>query len=331
MRRAAGALLCLAAATGGCGSSSPSGKTSGPGAIRTAATHPAAPRPSAHLVAHSLGALPAAAQLPAVAALSDGRVLVMGGLDAADASVDRVLVIGRHGGAQALATLPQALHDAAGAALGDRAYFIGGGNAGATSSRILRVTPDGRITSEGSLPVGMSDVSAATVGHTIYVVGGFTGTVPLRSILAYTPPRRLQTVAGLPHPVRYAAVAAVGTRVLVAGGTVDGAPTDAVYAFDTASGHLRRIARLPVVLTHAAGASLNGRFYVIGGRTTATGGQQSTIYAIDPVTGAVRSAGHLPLALSDASAASLADRIVLVGGVDSTGGVHSGILGLRPR
>jgi hypothetical protein len=90
-----------------------------------------------------------------------------------------------------------------------------------------------------------------------------------------------------------------------------------------------RIARLPQPLTHAAGAALGGRFYVLGGRGDTTGTQTASILAVDPASGRIRHAGRLPLALSDLGAASFAGHITALGGVDTGGGVHDEIWTLR--
>ena len=57
---------------------------------------------------------------------------------------------------------------------------------------------------------------------------------------------------------------------------------------------MRQIGELPYPLTHAAGASLNGWFYVIGGRGESLSDQRASILAVDPHSGAVHAAGRLP-------------------------------------
>jgi YVTN family beta-propeller protein len=330
VRSSAAILTTAALVLGGCGAGStspPSGTTSG--APATGGAHARAS--SVRLVVRRAGTLPAAVQLPAVAGMANGSALVMGGLDAADASVDNVVSVGAGGVARVVGRLPAALHDGAAAAIGSTAFFIGGGDAGAGKPEILRVSAGGGVRSAGRLPVGASDVEAAAVGRSIYLVGGYTGTVPLRSIFAIDAGGKVRAVAELPHPLRYAAVAAVGGRVLIAGGTSGSSATSDVFAFDPATARVRRIARLPNPLTHAAGAALGGRFYVIGGRGDSLTSQHRAILSIDPATGRIRRAGVLPAALSDTGAASFADHITVVGGRDSGGTVHASILRLSIR
>jgi hypothetical protein len=134
----------------------------------------------------------------------------------------------------------------------------------------------------------------------------------------------------MPRPLRYAAVAAVGGAVLIAGGTSGTAARREVLRFDPRTGRVTRIARLPTALTHAAGAALDGRFYVLGGRGDTPGTQSAAILAVDADSGRVRHAGRLPLALSDLGAASFAGHVTALGGVDAAGGVHDEIWTLRP-
>jgi hypothetical protein len=262
--------------------------------------------------------LPTAVQLPALA-VDAGGVLALGGLNASDESTANVVLI-EQGHARRVGNLPQALHDAAAAGINGQAYFFGGG-ASTASSAILRVTQTGLSTLAGRLPLGASDVEAATIANTAYVVGGYAETEPLRTIVAFTPGRGARVVAQMPRPLRYAAVAAVGDRLLIAGGTSGIIPQRAILSFDPASGAVRQIGLLPVAITHAAGASLGGHFYVLGGRAADLSSQRRSIFAIDPTSGIVQKAGDLPRALSDLGAASLPGHILLVGGREAAGTV----------
>jgi N-acetylneuraminic acid mutarotase len=162
------------------------------------------------------------------------------------------------------------------------------------------------------------------------VVGGYTVSAPLRTIVAFRPGAATRVVGMLPRPLRYAAVAAVDGRVLVAGGTSGTTAERAILSFDPQSGVVREIGLLRQATTHAAGASLNGWFYVIGGRGEGLSDQRSTILAIDPRSGTVRTAGHLPEALSDIGATSLTGRLLAVGGRNSAGMVSARALTLLP-
>jgi hypothetical protein len=257
-----------------------------------------------------------------------GRVLAIGGLDAADTSTDNIVLVEQSGAARTVGRLPAPLHDSAAASIGGRAYLFGGGDV-ASRAGILRISESGHPSSAGRLPIGASDVAAAANGSTAYVVGGYTGTAPLRSILAFSPRRPVRLVATLPRPLRYAAVATVGQVVLIAGGTSGTAAQRAVLRFDPRSGRLTQLAKLARPLTHAAAVSLDGRLYVIGGRGDALDSASATVWSVDSSNGRVQRSGRLPVALSDLGATSERQGVVVVGGRDAAGRVQDEILVAR--
>ncbi|UGS37244.1 YncE family protein [Capillimicrobium parvum] len=315
-------LPAAAAALAGCGghTSTHEAATSGPRPkAATVARRPARPvaRPVLRLV--RARRLPGPVQLPAVAAGPAG-VLAIGGLDAADASSSDILRVAP-ARPRLVGRLPDAIHDAAAAALGPATFVFGGGGAGGPSDAILRVDRSGATTPAGRLPAGASDITAATIGRTAYLAGGDAPAGALRTIVAFTPGRPAHVVGRLPRPLRYAAVAAVDGALIIAGGTSGPSARREVLRFDPASGRVRQIGRLPAPTTHAAAATLGGRVYVLGGRGDAPSSQRDTILAIDPATGRVRRAGRLPRAVSDLAAATAGSRIVVAGGRDATGSV----------
>jgi DNA-binding beta-propeller fold protein YncE len=275
--------------------------------------------PSLRVVARSR--LPAPVQLPAVTRLGDGTVLAVGGLDAADASVDAVVRLAP-GRPRRVGHLPQPAHDVGVTALGDRAYAFGGGTAAGPLATIDAVSTRGAVQPAGRLPAAMSDTSAATIGGTAYVVGGYTTTKPLRSVLAFRRGHAPRDVATLPHPLRYAAVAAVGSRLLVAGGTDGMHGRREILSVDPATHRVQVVGRLRSPLSHAAGAALGGRFYILGGRGDALTAQRAAIWVVDPAGHGVRRAGRLPVALSDLGATATGDHILVAGGRDAAGTVH---------
>jgi hypothetical protein len=270
--------------------------------------------------------LSAPVQLPAATARGADLILA-GGLSAADTSLDRVTVV-TPASVSSAAALPEAIHDAAAATLGTRAYVLGGGEPSHAEIRPIGtgLTP----TLAGQLPTAASDVEAATIDDAIYTVGGYDGTAALDTITRWSG-RGTANVAGrLPAGVRYAAVTAADGRLIVAGGTVAGTASRAILSFDPASGAVRRVGLLPRPLTHASAAALGGTVYVFGGRGTDQGTQTAAILSVDPLNGRVRSAGRLPAALSDTGAATVGGRILVAGGREPTGTVSDGILAFGP-
>ena len=238
------------------------------------------PKPPSHLWARVTGRLDAPLQ-DAATAVHDGRIVLLGGLSAADTSTTTIL----HAtaiGARAAGALPHALHDAAAATLGGRVYLFGGGDGVAQLDQILQ-TPS---TLASHLPAPSSDQAAATIGRTAYIVGGYTGTRWLDTIVAYSPQGGARVVARLPTPIRYAAVTAADGRLIVAGGSLpSGSASETIYAWTPGAARVRAIGRLPAPTTHAAGAALRGMAYIIGGRGAALGSATNRIVAVDPRSG----------------------------------------------
>ena len=277
----------------------------------------------------SPGSLPAAVQDAAVATVGAERVVLLGGLDAAQSSTTTLSVLSG-GSVTGSGNLPVAQHDAQAAVLGGAVYVFGGGQV-SSYDHILRYEPgSGQVTEAGALPSAASDVAVAAIENTAYVVGGYDGVHPLDTIVAWRPGASAQVVGHMPSGVRYAAVAAVGKRLIIAGGSMEGGVSDAIYSFDTASGALTRIGTLPSALTHASAAQVGGRVYVVGGREQLTGAQSAGILAIDPTSGAVTRVGSLPQPLSDAAVVALGDRVMVLGG-ETPAGTQASIIALAPR
>src|SRR5581483_8946498 len=172
---AASAAPALAVLAGGCGSTHSGSPAPGPAATpaRTASTPAAKPR-LASVTAASTGSLPAPLSAPAFAQLPDGRVVVLGGLDASGSSTGAILVLSGTSVSRREA-LPEPQHDAQAATLGSAVYVFGGGGT-SELSHILRYDPrTGAVTQVGSLPTPASDVAVAGIGGTAYVVGGYDG------------------------------------------------------------------------------------------------------------------------------------------------------------
>ena len=307
-------MLCLPLA--GCGAGT---KTTIVGAPFARSAHARASKPLAVKVSYRpLFSLPAPLQDPAIAGLSGGRFVLLGGLDAADTSTAGVLVANLRGPLRT-ALLPGAQHDAQAAALAGQVYVFGGGEF-TQYDHILHFDPaTGTVSAAGVLPTPASDVAVTEMGGTAYIVGGFDGSNWLDTILAWRPGTSARVLARLPVALRYAAVAAVNGVILIIGGTTPTGTSDAIYRFDPATGVVRELGRLPQPITHAGAAPLGSSVYLIGGRGGNLDGQSNRVWAIDPSNGAVHVAGRLPRALSDLTVLPLGNAILLAGGRTSEG------------
>ena len=267
------------------------------------------------------GSLPSALMDPSYVA-SGGGIVLLGGLNAADTSVDTVIAAAYHG-SKVIARLPSVRHDTAAAAINRNIYVFGGGNGPSQLSDIVRVDPRrGTSSLIGHLPAASSDSTAAAIGGTAYIVGGYTGTRWLDTIVAYRPGATARVVAHLPHTIRYAAVTAVGNRLVIAGGSLEnGTASDSVLLYVPTTGRVTKLGTLPAPTTHAAAAAIGNVAYVIGGRGALTGTPTTAIVAIDVARKRVRAAGQLQRARSDLAAATFGSRIIVVGGKSSSGTV----------
>ena len=275
-----------------------------------------------NVVDRPAGELTAPLQNAVGAGLTGGRLLLAGGLTAADTSTAAILVA-MGGTDRVVGQLPVAVHDAAAVKLGADVFLFGGGDGTTQHDEIVRIDPaTGRTSSAGRLPAPSSDQAAAGVGAYAYVVGGYTGTAWLDTVVRWRPGKPAQVIAHLPTALRYAAVTAVGNSLVVAGGSLpNGTASSAVYSVSLPAGKVRLLGRLPAPTTHAAAATVRGEAMIIGGRSATLDTPTSRIVSVNPVTGLIRVAGSLRVARSDLFAAAVDGRILLAGGHSPAGTV----------
>jgi N-acetylneuraminic acid mutarotase len=323
--------LGLALLIAGCGGSTGSGSTTSGAHGHAKHTDRATAKVvvPARLVYHHLYSLPAPLRDPASAVLGPGRYALLGGLDAADTSTDEVDVGDLHG-VHSSSRLPEAQHDAQGAALDGKVYVFGGGSL-SELDHILSYDPgSGAVHVVGSLPHAQSDVAVTEINGIAYVFGGYDGASWLNTVIAYRPGAAPKVVGHLPVGLRYsAATPAPNGEILVIGGSTPSGATDAIYRFDPRTGGVRQIGHLPHPVTHAAAATLGATVYLVGGRGDSVDAQTAGIWAINPATGAVHGAGHLPVALSDTGVQTLGG-VILVAGGQSPSGTVAGVGELAP-
>jgi len=277
-------------------------------------------------------------QLPApisgeAAVILHGGTLIIGGLDAGEASVSGVFRLDRTGKLRPAGSLSGPLHDAAATTLGDKVLVLGGGTA--TSTDTVQALPvsaaAGRSATAsvvGHLPAVRSDLSAVTIGPKAYVLGGYDGTTPDPAVLATADGSSFEQVAELKVPARYLATAVVGARIFAFGGeTAGGAATNAIQEINPAQGTTRVIGRLPRAVSHAAAVVLGGYIYVLGGE--ANGTATDRVWQFDPATGKVAAAPSLPLAISGGAAVGAGQTAYLLGGTGAGGEALASIVLLR--
>ncbi len=263
--------------------------------------------------------------------------LVLGGLDATEASVAGVFLLGRHGELKPAGAVAGPLHDAAATRLGDRVLVFGGGTA--TSTDTVQALPaslgsaggeaEATATVVGHLPAPRSDLSAVTVAGRAYILGGYDGTELDPSVLATADGATFDQVAELPVPARYLAVAALGHRIFAFGGeTGEGEATDAIQEVDLARGTARVVGHLPRPLSHAAAVVLGGAVYLVGGESAASEPTRAA-WRFHPGNGRVTKAPSLPLAVAGGAAAGNGHSAALIGGTGNGGETLDTVVSLR--
>ncbi len=294
----------------------------------------AASAPELELVARSARPLPAPVSGEAATVVPAGA-LILGGLDAAETSVEGVFLLGRSGRLQPAGSLAGPLHDAAATVVNGKVLVFGGGTE--TSTDQVQSLPadlgpgsEAAATVVGHLPAVRSDLSAVTVGARAYVLGGYDGTSPDPAVLATADGSSFSQVAELEVPARYIAAAAFGGRIYAFGGeTANGAPTDAIQEVNPAQGTSRQIGRLPHALSHAAAVVLGSDVYVLGGEEA--GGATAHSWRFDPATGKVTAAPALPHPVAGGAVAGFGRSAYLVGGTGAGGETLASVVALLLR
>lgn len=323
------AVVCVLALTaGGCGSGvraiRPHGRSVGVSARSTRTDRPTGPGaggPETRLV---LRASETRWRLPApvyrtVAVTTGGRIYILGGHNAAGATISSVDELDvATGAARVAGVLAAPTHGAAAAALARRVLVFGG--ASTTVHDLVQQFDPGRRATRviGRLPGPRADLTAAVLGHTAVLIGGFDGIGPQRDVWASGDGRHFRVIAKLPQAVRYPAVIATGGCAyvfggLISGGEYDGRFSDLIQRVCIHHPSARVVGRLPRPLAHAMGALIAGRLVVLGGSTPH--GPSAEILRFDPSTDRVVQAGRLPYPLTDAAVATVHDTTYLLGGI----------------
>jgi hypothetical protein len=270
--------------------------------------------PAPAVAALDPNALPTALSRAAVV-VDRGQLLILGGLTDHGSSAAVLRFDPATGTFTVAGQLAEPVHDAGAAELGGSVVVFGGGGEAHTVAVVQRL---GSAASQviGSLPQPRSDLVAAAIGGRAYVLGGFDGTTLTPDILETDDGVTFRAVARLPHPVRYPAVAVNGSMIYLVGGQVGGVATNTIQSFNTGTGAVEVVGRLPFAVSDATSWFANGRLYVAGGLRH---DQASTaIEVIDPTTGVTTHIGDLPVALADASGAVLGNTAYLFGGEGRT-------------
>jgi Kelch motif len=209
--------------------------------------------------------------------------------------------------------LPEPLHGATAAVIGDRFLLIGGADrADVSTDRVLALDPrTGRASPAGSLTQPLHDAAAASLGGRTLVFGGGASTT-YDTVQELSPEGSAHQIGHLPAALSDLSAVSIGGAAYVLGGYDGQQPSASV--FRTSDGRsFTRAARLPTAVRYTAVAAISGRIYAFGGEL-GSGGDTDEIQEFDTATGRASVVGHLPQGVDHAAAIVLNGIIYLVGG-----------------
>lgn len=219
-----------------------------------------------------------------------------------------------------LAPMPAARQEIGYAALGGRAYAVGG------IVREVRMVDDVEYYEAADdawfeaapLPRPLHNVAAAATQGRVFAIGGFD-TIGLHAgvsdVYAYDPERNVwETRASLPAPRGAAAAGVIDGRIYVAGGLRDGVAVNDFAVYDPANDEWTVLDPLPTPRESPGAAAIGAVLYVVGGRPDFTS-SLGVIEAYDSIAGRWRvGLTPMPTARGDLAVAALDGLIFTFGG-----------------
>ncbi|MDY0977015.1 kelch repeat-containing protein [Massilia sp. CFBP9012] len=186
------------------------------------------------------------------------------------------------------------------------------------------------------LPESRHHIALAAAGGKIYGIGGFSGAIPdwraHASVFIYDPQAdRWSNGPALPQARAEGVVATVGDKIYFIGGRIPTSPeakhisehadTNRAEALDPRTGRWSRIADAPSARNSAAGAVIDNKIYVVGGRQMvahADGRSRpvnvATLEVYDPASDRWETRASMPLAQGGLAAAAHDGKLYVFGG-----------------
>jgi len=200
-------------------------------------------------------------------AAANGKLYLIGGLSGSSVLSSVEELDPTTGRWRFVAPIPQGVHHAAAATIGDSIYVIGGYPTIAFNAHAAVFRYDALLdqwSSVASLPKARSALAAATIDGKIYAVGGVPGGTDLT---VYDPAtNEWTTLASMPTPREHLAAAALHGALYVIGGRFGSSGnTNAFERFDPISGTWTSLPSMPTARSGLAAAVLEDRVYVFGG------------------------------------------------------------------
>lgn len=265
MRRGLTGPLVAAVLLAGCSLQATPGPSPAPTPATESPTAEPSPTPTPSQLQRVEPSLPVPVEETAAAA-AGGKLYVLGGFNAAGASLNTVFVFDGSRWSSG-PRLPVALDHSSAATLNDHVYIAGGHTNGADSARLFRL--DGtRWTELALMHYARGGHALIPVAGRLYAIGGNTAGGNVPSIEEYRPDVNTWVVlASLPQPRNHVAGFATGSSACVAGGR---SPSTArVDCFDVTRRAWSRFAGLPAPTSGEGAAVLGTSILVAGGEDAA--------------------------------------------------------------
>ncbi|MDE1174572.1 MAG: kelch repeat-containing protein [Parvibaculaceae bacterium] len=211
---------------------------------------------------------------------------------------------------------------AAGAALGNDLYVVGGATtAGPVSATEIYDMKEDLWRAAPALPVGLQQFGLVSLSGRLYAAGGFAaagrngeGGGPSAALYVFDPAVGVWMDASpMPQARVGVRLAAIGERIYALGGRGESAA--GVYVYDPSSDEWSKASSpMPAPRSGAAVIAMGGLIYVIGGQNGGVPTARVDIY--DPAKGAWRAGPALPAARSGLAVALADGAIHVAGGED---------------
>ena len=258
------------------------------------------------------------ARTEVTAAVRDGKVYVIGGLDGFARTVATVEVYDTATDDwRSAPDLPEARHHAVAVTVGDTLYVIGGftGTGFEPKPEVFALKVQGTWQRVVALPEARGALAAAVVDNRILVVGGVGPQGLANDLFVYEPALDAWTKK-TPAPTRrdHLAAGALGGLLYVAGGREKSLSKNlsTLEVYDSASDTWHAGPGMPTARGGVAGAVFDGLFVVAGGEQP--GGTFREVEAFDPVANDWLSLPPLPTPRHGLAAAAVGNTLYIIGG-----------------
>ncbi|HYE22809.1 MAG TPA: malectin domain-containing carbohydrate-binding protein, partial [Verrucomicrobiae bacterium] len=202
--------------------------------------------------------------------------------------------------------LLEQLGEVAAASTGGYVYVFSGHESSGQNNDLYRYDPQANTwleLAEQNIIPAADHVAAQAINGKIYIFGGCVAGGESNSLAVYDPVLNTwEQKAGLirngqPYGICSASSAEINGMFYIAGGIHSNATINLTFVYDPTTDTWTELAPMPAARNHAAGASMNGKFYIFGGRccggnVSGAGNPQTFVY--DPQTNVWTQGANLP-------------------------------------